>query len=260
MIIALAAPPVAASLDAGIEHIRNMQQAAAAKRAAIICFPEAYLPGLRGTDIDVLPYDAADQERVLEAVRAGARQLNIATIFCMESITHAGRQIAATVIDRRGEVLGWQTKNQLAPSEEPFYVAGDAREIFEIDGIKIGIVICHEGWRYPETVRWAAMRGAQIVFHPHHTGSDKTGTPLTEFAGPQAPYYEKAMILRSIENTIYFASVNYGLRYPESATCVIDPDGNCIARQPYGEPGVLIVDADLSRATRLYAHRFTPLT
>jgi len=28
-------------------------------------------------------------------------------------------------------------------------------------------VICHEGWRYPETVRWAVRRGAQVVFHPH---------------------------------------------------------------------------------------------
>ena len=25
----------------------------------------------------------------------------------------------------------------------------------------------HEGRRYPETVRWAARRGAQVVFHPH---------------------------------------------------------------------------------------------
>jgi hypothetical protein len=25
-----------------------------------------------------------------------------------------------------------------------------------------GVAICHEGWRYPETVRWAARRGAQV--------------------------------------------------------------------------------------------------
>ena len=39
--------------------------------------------------------------------------------------------------------------------------------------MKFGVAICHEGWRYPETVRWAASRGARIVFHPQHTGSDR---------------------------------------------------------------------------------------
>ncbi len=33
--------------------------------------------------------------------------------------------------------------------------------------MKFGVAICHEGWRYPETVRWAAVRGAKVVFHPH---------------------------------------------------------------------------------------------
>lgn len=89
----------------------------------------------------------------------------------MERITAAGRQIVACVIDARGQMQGCQTKNQLDPTEEPFYVPGDTRRLFEINGIKFGVVNCHEGWRSPETVRWAAARGARIVFHPQHTGT-----------------------------------------------------------------------------------------
>lgn len=32
---------------------------------------------------------------------------------------------------------------------------GETRQIFEAGGVRFGIAICHEGWRYPETVRWA---------------------------------------------------------------------------------------------------------
>jgi predicted amidohydrolase len=39
--------------------------------------------------------------------------------------------------------------------------------MFQAGPLTFGIVICHEGWRYPETVRWAARRGAHVVFHPH---------------------------------------------------------------------------------------------
>jgi predicted amidohydrolase len=120
------------------------------------------------------------------------------------------------------------------------------------------VAICHEGWRYPETVRWAAVRGAKIVFHPQHTGSDKEGVRLTQFGSTEAPYYEKAMICRSIENTIYFASVNYALRFQESATCMIDPSGKCQAYLPYGQEGVLVQTINVGEATGLIAARYAP--
>ncbi len=48
------------------------------------------------------------------------------------------------------------------------------------------------------------------------------------------------MMMRSIENTIYFASVNYALRFQESATSLIAPSGRCQAHLPYGQEGVLV--------------------
>ena len=50
----------------------------------------------------------------------------------------------------------------------------------------------------------------------------------------------QAMMLRAMENTIYFASVNYALPYQESATSLIDPSGRCQAYLPYGTEGVLV--------------------
>jgi predicted amidohydrolase len=259
MKIALASPAVSSSLDHGLQKIERLMQEASARGAGIVCFPEAYLPGLRGQDFDVPDFDREAQERGLRSVTAWAKTYKVATILSMEHIAGAGRQIVACVIDNEGRLQGVQTKNQLDPTEDRFYVPGNTRQLFEIDGLKFGVAICHEGWRYPETVRWAAMRGASIVFHPQHTGSETNGPRLTEWGSAAAPYYEKAMMMRSLENTIYFASVNYALRFQESATSLIDPSGRCQAYLPYGKEGVLVQDIDIASATGLLATRYRPV-
>jgi hypothetical protein len=66
------------------------------------------------------------------------------------------------------------------------------------------------------------------------------------------------MLLRSMENTIYFASVNYALRFQESATCLIAPSGRCQAYVPYGQEGVLVQAIDVEAATGLLATRYAP--
>jgi len=258
MIIALASPGVASSLDEGLDRIERLQSEAAAQGAEIVCFPEAYLPGLRGQDFEVPPFERADQERALQAVAQWSRAHAVATILGMERITEAGRQIVAFVINARGELQGCQTKNQLDPTEDRFYVPGNTRRLFEVNGIKFGVSICHEGWRYPETVRWAAVRGAKIVFHPQHTGSNREGVRLTQWGAASAPYYEKAMMMRSRENTIWFASVNYALRFQESATSLIAPSGECQAWLPYGQEGVLVQSINVEEATGLLAARYAP--
>src|SRR6266487_2645030 len=258
MIIGLASPGIASTLDEGLEKIKQLLSEAAAQRAEIVCFPEAYLPGLRGQDFEVLPWDQTQQERTLQAVAHWARTYAVATILGMERLTDVGRQIVAYVINSRGQIEGYQTKNQIDPTEDQFYVPGNTRRLFEIKGMKFGVAICHEGWRYPETVRWAAVRGAKIVFHPQHTGSEREGVRLTQWGAASSPYYEKAMIMRSKENTIYFASVNYALRFQESATSLIDPEGVCQAYLPYGQEGVLVQPVNVEEATGLLATRYAP--
>ncbi len=254
--IGLAAARNAPTVEERLRTVDRFLAEAAAQSVAIVCFPEAYLPGLRGEDFPVPPPDQRRQQAALDAVRAAARTHGAAVVMGMEWETAAGLHNVAFVVSREGEVQGHQAKNQLAPQEEPFYVPEGQRHMFEIDGVPFGIAICHEGWRYPESVRWAAVRGAKVVFHPHFTGSDRAGVTLMRWGDPDAPYYEKAMIARAVENEVYFASVNNALRFQESATSLIDPDGACLAHVPYGEERLLVHDLDLSRATGLYARRF----
>jgi predicted amidohydrolase len=258
MIIALATPRAASSVDDALEKIERCMAEAAAQGAEIVCFPEAYLPGLRGLDFEVPPFDRAQQERALGLAAQWARAHGIAVVLGMEWISDAGRQIASVVIGGDGEIQGVQTKNQLDPTEEPLYVHGHARRLFEVNGVKFGVAICHEAFRYPETVRWAAVRGAKLVFHPHCTGSDRTGTQPARWGDPASPYYEKAMMCRALENGIFFAGVNYAFRYQDSATSVIGPQGELLAHLPYGQEGVLVHEIDPDAATGLLARRYAP--
>jgi predicted amidohydrolase len=258
VIIGLASPRIPTSLQDGLANVERHIADAAARGAEIVCFPEAYLPGLRGLDFDVPDFGAEDERRVVDRLARLTKAHAIAAIVGIEHVVGDNRQIAAAVFDANGELQGIQPKTQLDPAEERFYVPGSTRRVFEVNGVKFGIAICHEGWRYPETVRWAAMRGAKIVFHPQYTGGEREGIQLAHWLAPNAPYYEKAMMCRALENTIYFASVNYALAFPESATAVIGPTGDCEAFLPYGRDGVLIHEVDVSKATGLLASRYAP--
>jgi predicted amidohydrolase len=258
MKIAIATPPFPKSIADGLMQVEKLVKEAAAQQAEIICFPESYIPGYPMPEYSIEEGSPEKMEAALKKAQDIAAESHIAIILAMDWYTADGLFNVAQVISNTGELLGYQTKNQLDPSEDNIWLPGKQRHIFEVNGVKFGIVICHEGFRYPETVRWAARQGAQIVFHPHFAGSDASGTTPTEWGSMANPYYEKAMMMRALENMVYFASSNYATKYPESASSVIAPDGTCIGFQPYGEAGVLVVDIDLEKATGFLAGRLKP--
>ncbi len=179
--IGLAAVRNTPSVEERLRTVDRFLEEAGARGVAIVCFPETYIPGLRGFDFPVPPPDQDRQESALEEIRVAARRHGVAVFVGMEWETTAGLHNAAFVISRAGEIEGYQAKNQIPVEEEPFYVPDGRRRLFEVEGVPFSVTICHEGWRYPEAVRWAAARGAQLVFHPQMTGSDHTGVPISRW-------------------------------------------------------------------------------
>lgn len=256
MKIAIASPPYPGSLKEGLSWVDKLTVEAALQDAVIICFPESYLPGYPGCGFTPEQVNQEQLGAALEEVCAIARKNGIAVIMPMDWYNDGRFLNVAHVVSGKGELLGYQTKNQLDPSEDHIWVPGDQRKIFEVAGLRFGITICHEGFRYPESVRWAARQGAHIVFHPHLAGSDAEGKIPKAWGSVDSPYYEKAMMMRALENTIYFASSNYATHFPESASAVIAPDGACLAHAPYGQTAITVADIDLSLATGFLAKRF----
>src|SRR3712207_6296422 len=133
--IGLASPRVATTREEGLATAGRFLAEAAARGAAIGCFPENYLPGYRGLDFFPPPPDPGAQERALQGVCDRARRHRVAAIMPMEWASPAGLLNLAFVVDADGTIQGYQTKNQLAMEEEPQYVPGDRRRLFVVDGV-----------------------------------------------------------------------------------------------------------------------------
>jgi predicted amidohydrolase len=254
--IALANIRVPTTLDDSVRLATSAVADAGRRGAAVICFPECFVPGYRWPTQATPRPDPAFLERAWAAVADAARLAGVAVILGTERVTDRGLQITACVINPDGAIAGWQDKCQIDPSEESTYPAlGTERRLFSVGPLTFGVVICHEGFRYPETVRWAVRRGAQLVFHPHaHVAQPESYRPVT-FADPANTFHEKAMLCRAAENTCYFASVNCASEGSGTTSAVVRPDGTLQCCQPYGQEGLLVADLDLSTATGLLASR-----
>jgi predicted amidohydrolase len=254
--IALANIRIPSSPEESVSLARNVVAEAGRRGAAVVCFPECFVPGYRWPDIVAPPPDPAFLSRAWAAVADAARSARVAVILGTERMTDRGLQITACVFNPDGIVAGWQDKGQIDPSEEYIYPAiGTDRHVFTVGPLTFGVVICHEGWRYPETVRWAVRRGAQVVFHPHaHVAEPGSYRPVT-FADPVNTFHEKAMLCRAAENVCYFASVNCASAGSGTTSAIVRPDGTLQCYQPYGQEGVLVADIELSEATGLLASR-----
>jgi len=254
--IALANIRVAATPDESVRLATSAVADASRRGAVVICFPECFVPGYRWPGTTAPSPDPAFLERAWADVADAARIARMTVILGTERVTNRGLQITACVINADGTIAGWQDKGQIDPSEEGIYPAlATERRVFTAGPLAFGVVICHEGWRYPETVRWAVRRGAQVVFHPHaHVAEPGSYRPVT-FADPANTFHEKAILCRAAENTCYFASVNCASEGSGTTTAVARPDGTLQCYQPYGQEGLLVADLDLSTATGLLASR-----
>jgi len=227
---------------------------ASTQRARIICFPECFVPGYRVVK-PVPPPDPEFLERAWSVTAEAASQANITVILGTERLVDDALIATALVINQDGSIAGFQDKVQIDPSEESTYTPGSGRSVFKAGPATFGIAICHEGWRYPETVRWAARHGAHIVFHPQfHEATPDSYRPST-FADPANTFHEKAVLCRAAENTCYFATVNFASPGSPTTSAIVRPDGTLLSYQPYGEEGLLIADIDLAEATGLLAAR-----
>jgi len=253
--IALANLPFPPTPGQSVTSAEHAIAEASAAGADVICFPECFVPGYRAAGKLVPPPDSAFLDQAWSAIGAAARKAALTVVLGTERVVDGAVLPSAVVIDRDGTVAGFQDKVQIDPSEEATYTSGSGRRVFEAGPLTFGVVICHEGWRYPETVRWAARRGAHVVFHPHFHEAEPGSYQPSTFAEPANSFHEKAALCRAAENTCFFATVNYAGAGSPTTSAIVRPDGRLLCYQPYGKAGLLIGDIDTSEATGLLAAR-----
>ncbi len=118
------------------------------------------------------------------------------------------------------------------PGDRPF-------EVFEADGVRIGMLICYDGG-FPEASRVLALRGADVILLP--TNWPPGGEYMAQFS----------INSRAMENGVYFVAVNRigtenGFRFiGKSRIC--SPVGATITSIDSDKPGVVRAEIDPAAA------------
>jgi predicted amidohydrolase len=247
--IALANLPFPSTPDDALARVERAIAEAAGQGAAVVCFPECYVPGYRALGAPVPPADPVFFARAHAAVAAAAGRARIAVVLGTERFVEGALRITTLVVGPDGQPLG---SGQGAATPGRLYQRARRRGFrpAPLRGLN-----CPEGGRYPETVRWAAQHGAQVVFHPHFGEAEPGSFRPTSYGDPRNSFHEISVLCRAAENTCYFATVNCASAGSPTTSAVANPDGTLRCHQPHGVAGLLVADLDLTLATGLLARR-----
>jgi predicted amidohydrolase len=227
--------------------MRFLDQAGAAG-VQVICFPETQTVGYRA---DIAPAHApvpvAKLKDLHERVAQRCGELALACILGTE-IPHAanpekGRPYnSALVIGETGKILGVHHKTKLTPLDAVAYTPGEGFHVFPLHGVQVGVVICFEGFRFPESTRACVRQGARLVFHPQNN--------TTRPNDWKVPIHHAMITTRAAENTIWFASCNACLEHQNCRSLIIAPDGQVHAQGEFKREQLLVADLEMERATQ----------
>jgi predicted amidohydrolase len=233
------------SLASNERTIFRFLDEAAQAGVQIVCFPETQTVGYR---VDIATPETHIEPAQLDdlhgriALRCG--QLGLACILGTEIPRAAGKPYnSAMVISDKGAVLGVHHKTKLTPLDAIAYSPGTSIETFDLCGVKVGVVICFEGFRFAETTRECVRQGAQLVFHPQNNTTRPNDWKI--------PIHHAMIVTRAAENTIWFASCN--LCHAEHQNCrsmVVAPDGRVHAQTELKKEQLLVTDIDIDLATQ----------
>jgi len=214
--------------------------------ARLAVFPECAVPGYCFASLaEAQPFAEPIDGPSVAAMTAACRELNCYAVFGM--LERDGERVfnVAVLTGPKG-VVGVYHKVHLpylgvdmftTPGDRPF-------AIHEVEGLKIGLLICYDA-AFPEATRSLALLGADLIVLP-------TNWP------PGAETMASCSIpCRAMENQVYFAAVNRvgterGFQFiGESSICA--PNGHIITRAAGTAAAILYANVDplVSRQKRI---------
>ncbi|HSQ77180.1 MAG TPA: carbon-nitrogen hydrolase family protein [Bacteroidota bacterium] len=206
--------------------------------ADILCLPEMVTTANVPRDME---YDAEEYPGAVTAAfrrAARAHKINIIAPYLVRS----GKKIfnQATVIDRRGKIVGFYRKVQPTAEESRHVTPGNELPVFEMDFGRIAVMICMDIY-FPEIPRIYAFKGAEVLFWP------------TVSHGPTQEALRTQLTARAVDNSLIVAEANlanhppyaaYAGRYRPATARIIDHNGDILA-QTGRRHGVATATVDL---------------
>lgn len=241
-VAAYQAPLLPFGCRTAIELIREQVDRCESEGVEILCCPEAVLGGLadyapRPEEI-AIDVEAGELEHVLAPLASDV----VTSIVGFTEIARDGRLYNSAAVYHRGTVIGLYRK--LFPAiRKSLYSAGHQIPVFDVGGLKFGIVICLDS-NYVEPARIMAVRGATALFVPTNNGlpQDRADVALPSQA-------RNVDIARAIDNTVSVVRADVAGRaeglVSYGSSEVVDPDGVILASARESVEELLVADIEV---------------
>ncbi|MBN8871061.1 MAG: carbon-nitrogen hydrolase family protein [Solirubrobacterales bacterium] len=230
--LAVAQPAIdpAAPEEARVDDAVGLISAAGEGGADLVLFPESY-PGPITAGLE---YDAGP------AIGEACRRTGVAACWGRVEPDGDGRFVTVVLLtDREGREAGRYVRSHPATGDVHPVLSGAPMApgpepgLFELDGLKLGVVVCSELWN-PELCRVLALRGAEVMLAPAGGGFHRV-----------AANWQLMARARAVEDQM-FVGLTQQLFEGEAGSALIAGPEAVLASG--AEPGLLTAELDLGRA------------
>ncbi|WP_251555459.1 carbon-nitrogen family hydrolase [Neobacillus muris] len=233
---------VYAEPEVNFAAVEEYTQKAAKAGADVVVFPEMWNTGYALAQLSKLA--DVDGEETKKRLSHLAKSFNVNIVGGSVSTKKAdGYYNTMYVADRSGRIAAEYDKAHLFKlmDEHLFLEAGQHKNLFELDTIKCGGIICYD-LRFPEWFRTHILSGAKIMFIP------------AEWPQARVDHWRLLLQARAIENQCYVVAVNRVGSDPNNLfnghSMVIAPWGDLLLSSQ-SEAGIYYADLDLNEVERV---------
>lgn len=239
-IAACQVPEIRGDINSALLCIRQYAEKADAKDAQLVCFPECFLQGyLINTEAEqeqarhlALDLSSSAFDDLLKYLA----DLKPMLVFGLIEIEN-GSFFNTAVVVHRGHLIGRYRKRSIRLGER-FFEPGDSYPIFDIDGLKFGIIICYDS-NFPEHAAALAAEGADLIVCPANNmmpykKAEECKFLHNEVRGKRAKEAGLWLISADVTNE-RDGRISYG------PTAVINSEGSVVEQVPLCQTGMISV-------------------
>ena len=154
-------------VEANCAALEEAARTAAAAGAAVLVTPELFAVGYAPLRLRA-ELDPAGLPAVRKTLAAIARRHGIGLVYSLPSVAEAGSwHITSTLVDAAGvELLSYAKVHLFGDDERAAFSPAEAGPaVVDFNGFRTSMVICYDV-EFPETVRAAALGGAELLLVP----------------------------------------------------------------------------------------------